>query len=139
MVDHFAKHGLLAKDYANAAMTFPSLLTRRPIAVISHVRMLNSMQEEGLLGIPDDSRSFFAFVCSHPKFLGYSDDNLHLREIASHVTGRSLRGYNRHLIEEALRDDLSKDHPSDTDRKAGRHARCLLLNALKHEGYLKAK
>jgi hypothetical protein len=72
-----------------------------------------------------------------------ADDNLHLREIAAHVTGRHTAQLNRGKIDTLMQTTLSEDQSNDPAgvelSSNGRHdhPRKLSLRALTKEGYVK--
>jgi len=138
VVNHFAQDGLTARDYLRAAIKRPSFFCQRPSSIVSHINHLASLQDAGLLPIPSGRPALLAYLVKDPSPLIQSDSLIHLRELASHVTGRRLGTQGRHLVEQALHDHLGQ--PADgTPPDKTSHARRLLLNALKREGYLRAR
>lgn len=138
VVQHFARDGLTAREYLRAAVKQPSLFYQKPQTLIDHINILAAMHEKKLLPIPPGKNALMEFIVKHPVLISLAGNNLHLREIAAHLGDDptapmfKTREYVEDIIRHALR------HGDGTSEKVS-HARRLLLNALKHEGYLKER
>lgn len=138
VVRHFASDGLTAREYLRAAIKQPSLFYQKPETLIGHINILAAMHEKKLLPIPPGKNALMEFIVKHPVLISLAGDNLHLREIAAHLGPDSTAAVfkTREYVEDIVRQSLRhRDGSSERDS----HARRLLLNALKREGYLKER
>ena len=138
VVSHFSRDGLTTRTYLQAAIKNPTLFSSRPQTTIGHINLLGAMHQQGLLPISPGSQALMDFIVKYPILLTSADDNLHLREIAAHLGDQPIAPVlkTRQYVEDTIRQALQ--HGESTNQsQPGAHARRLLLNALKREGYLK--
>ena len=150
VVNHFARDGLTASKYLQATLKHPAIFTQKPSTIIGHANLIESLQNQRILAIDQGKSALLAFILKYPQYLSLAGDNLHLREIAAHITDASgsLHVPRTH-VESRLAAALGHPHQKEPapkidrldseDADLGRHARNLLLRALIHEGYLKGK
>ena len=137
VVKHFAEDGFTTRDYLTATLRQPSLFYRRPQSIIGHINILESIHRKKVLPIEPGRRALLNYIVEHPKLISLADDNLHLREIAAHLTDAATAPILR--TRQYAEDTIGAELRRNDGNAQHSHARRLLLNALKREGYLKGK